>query len=131
MSGIDPAGLDALVEAVGRLGIDAVLVQYQAAEGRLDVSAGTTKPIVEIEVTEGGIDVVAPEQADSTPTEPDAFGIAGGPGNRTLNIRVLIDLLGRFFGRGGFAVGRGIVGRLRQCRKAQWNRYRSKENRGA
>ena len=35
--------------------------------------------VVEIEMAEGGIEIVAPEQADHPPAEPDAFRIAGGP----------------------------------------------------
>jgi hypothetical protein len=33
----------------------------QAAESGLDVGAGATKPVIQIEVTEGRIEVVAPQ----------------------------------------------------------------------
>lgn len=127
MGRIDPAGLDALVQAVGGFGIDTILVQNQAAKRRLDVSAGTAKTIVEIEVAKRCIDVVPPQQADRTATEPYAFGITRRTGNHALDISVLIDFLRRLFGWGGFAVGRGAVGRLRQRRGTQRRRRRSNE----
>ena len=41
------------------------------------MAAGAAEPVVEIEVAEGGIEIVEPHQADDAPAEPDAFGIAG------------------------------------------------------
>src|ERR1700675_5003089 len=69
-SRIDPARMDAAVQAIGRLRIDGVGVQYQAPERRLDVSAGTAEPVVEIEMAEGGIEIVTPQQADDPAAEP-------------------------------------------------------------
>lgn len=118
MGRVDPAGLNALVQAVRSFGIDAAFVQNQAAEGRLDVPAGAAKSIVKIEMAEGRVDIVAPEQADRPATKPDAFGITGGTGDRALDVGVLVDFLRRLLGGGGFAAGRGSVGRLRQGRTA-------------
>ena len=73
---IDPAGVDAAVEGFGHLGVDLAAKAGQAAEGRLDMAAGAAEPVVEIEMAERGIEVVAPHQADHAAAEPDAFGVA-------------------------------------------------------
>ena len=41
------------------------------------MAAGAAEPVVQIEVPERGIEVVAPHQADHAPAEPDAFGVSG------------------------------------------------------
>jgi len=105
---VNPAGMHPPIEAVGRLGIDRIGVQNQAPERRLDMPARAAKPVVEIEVTEGGIEVVAPKQADNAPAEPDAFRITGGPIQDMLSFGELIDFLrflGGVFGRRGLFVG--------------------------
>ena len=40
------------------------------------MAAGAAKAVIEIEMTEGGVEVVDPHQANHTSAEPDAFGIA-------------------------------------------------------
>ena len=60
----------------GRLGIDVALAD-QAAERRLDMAARAAEAVVEVEMAEGGIEIVAPEQVDHAPAQPDAFRIAG------------------------------------------------------
>jgi len=92
------------VQAPRHLVIDLSAEPGQAAKRRLDVSAGTTEAVVEIEVAKGGIEVVAPYQADHAAAEPDAFGVAGGPaddlgGLGQLGGLALVFLVG--FGRGG------------------------------
>lgn len=44
-----------------------ISLPHEATEGRLDVSARTAEAIVEIEVTESGVEIVAPEQCDYAP----------------------------------------------------------------
>jgi hypothetical protein len=75
--GIDPASVNAAVEGFGHLGVDLAAEAGQAAECRLDMPTGTAKPVVEIEVTKGGIEVVEPHQPYHAATEPDAFRVAG------------------------------------------------------
>ena len=75
---VDPAGMDPVIEAARHLVVDLGTEPGQAAETRLDVAAGAAKAVVEIEVAEGGIEVVQPHQADHAPAEPDAFRVAGG-----------------------------------------------------
>jgi hypothetical protein len=48
-------------------------------------------------MAEGGIEVVAPQQADDPPAQPNAFGIAGRPIENALGFGEFVDFLG-FFG---------------------------------
>jgi hypothetical protein len=74
---IDPAGVDAAVQRLGNLRVDLGAEPGQATERRLDVAAGATETVVEIEVAKCGVEVVEPHQAHDAAAEPDAFGIAG------------------------------------------------------
>ena len=65
------------VEAPRNLVVDRGAKPGQAAEGRLDMSARTAEAVIEIEMAEGGVEVVDPHQANHAAAEPDAFGIAG------------------------------------------------------
>src|SRR6185437_11138150 len=100
---IDPAGMGPAVEAFRHFGVDMTLAD-QAAERRLDMRARAAEAIVKVEMAEGGIEVVAPEQADHPAAEPDAFRIAGGTRQHARGVGDFIDLLLAFFG--------GVAGRL-------------------
>lgn len=67
--------MNAAVQAVRHLGIDRAET-HQTTEGGLNVAAGAAEPIIEIEVTERGVEIVAPHQRHNAAAEPDAFGIA-------------------------------------------------------
>ena len=69
--------MDAAVEGLGHLGVDLAAKAGQAAERRLDMAAGAAEPVVEVEVPERGVEIVAPHQADHAAAEPDAFGVSG------------------------------------------------------
>jgi hypothetical protein len=73
--GIDPASVDAVIQALLHLVIDLGAKPGQATEGRLHMTAGAAKTVVQVEVTEGGIEVIAPHQPNDTPPEPDAFWV--------------------------------------------------------
>jgi hypothetical protein len=45
------------------LGID-VSLPDQAAESGLDMSTWTTETVIKVEMAEGGVEIVAPQQAD-------------------------------------------------------------------
>src|SRR5215510_6589314 len=107
-AGVDPAAMHPPVEGVGGLGIDIALPD-DAAEGRLDVAGRAAEPVVQVEMAEGGIEIVAPEQADHPPAEPDAFRAAGGTAQKLLGLGKFVDLLWRIL---GLAAGGGLVGRL-------------------
>ena len=70
--------MNAVVQGIGDLGIDQGAKPGQAAEGRLDVAAGTAQPVVEVEMPERGVDVVEPHQAHHPAAKPDAFRVSGG-----------------------------------------------------
>ncbi len=95
------------VEGLGHLGIDLGAKPGQAAEGGLDVTAGTAEAVVEVEVPECGVDIVKPHQAHHPAAEPDAFRVASRA----------VDGLGSFGEFVGLAlivlghVGRGRAGR--------------------
>ena len=59
---IDPADVDAAIEGFGHFWIHLSAKAGQAAEGRLDMTAGAAEPVIEIEMTERGVEVVSPHQ---------------------------------------------------------------------
>ena len=72
--------------------------------------ARATKPVVQIEVPEGGIQVVAPHQHHDAAAEPDAFRVA----RRTINrLRRLNELVGLSLAVLGCGVRRALTGRGR------------------
>jgi hypothetical protein len=75
--GIDPAGVNAAVKCFGHLRIDLAAEAGQATKCRLDVPTGTAKPVVEIEVTKGGVEIVEPHQPHHATAKPDAFRVSG------------------------------------------------------
>ena len=77
----------------------------QAAERRLDVTAGTAEPVVKIEMPKSGVEIVEPHQADHAAAEPDAFRVSG----RAIDgLRGLDEFVGlALIVLGG--IGRGLV----------------------
>lgn len=84
--------MDAPVEGFSHLGINRRAEPHNTAECRLNVTAGATEPFVKIEMAERRIEIVAPHQADHTPSEPDAFGISCGAIDRLRRFYELIGL---------------------------------------
>jgi len=78
-------------QGFGSLGIDVSLPDH-AAEGRLDVAARTAEPIVQVEMAEGGVEIVAPEQAHDPPTQPNAFRKGGGTAQKPGGFGKLVGL---------------------------------------
>ena len=68
--------MNLVVQAPRHLVVDLSPKTGQAAEGGLDMAAGAAEPIIEIEVAEGGVEVVAPHQAHDASAEPDAFRVS-------------------------------------------------------
>lgn len=83
--------MDAAVQGFGNLGIDGRAESHHAAERRLDMAAGASEPLIEIEMAERGIEIVSPHQPNHTPAEPDAFRVSGGAVDR---LRRLYELVG-------------------------------------
>src|SRR5947209_6289665 len=55
---VDPASVHTAVQGLGDLGIDLGAEAGQTAERGLDVAAGAAETVVQIEVAEGGIEVI-------------------------------------------------------------------------
>src|SRR5207249_13157 len=125
-------GVDARVQALGRLGID-VSLPHDASKRCLDVPGRTAKPIIEIEMPEGGVEVVAPQQVDYPPTEPDAFRVAGRTGEHARGFGELVNLLFLVLG-GVILLRRRLLPRLRRllfaCRLSRCERDRRTDDRG-
>ena len=65
------------------------------------MSAGATEPVVEVEVAKGGIEIIAPEQADHPPAEPQTFRVGGRPAQELLGLGEFVELLLIILGLGG------------------------------
>jgi hypothetical protein len=100
--------MNMVVQALCHLVVDLRAESRQAPKGRLDVSAGATEPVIEVEMPEGSIEIVAPHQADDAAAEPDAFRIAGGA----------VEGLRRFNEFVGFVLAVRSVGRVTRGRLA-------------
>src|SRR5206468_4155027 len=64
-----------------------------ATECRLDVPSRAAEPVIEIEVAESGVEIVAPEQAYDFAAEPEAFGIGGRAAQHLFGLGIFVDLL--------------------------------------
>ena len=81
----------------------------EAAERRLDMAAGAAETVIEVEMTKGGVQIVAPHQADDAAAEPDAFRIAGPSIDRLCGFGEFIDLA-LIVARGVRRGGRALLG---------------------
>ena len=82
--------MNASVQRLGHLEIGVPLAD-QAAERRLDMPRRAAEAVVKIQMTECGIEVVAPEQINDAAAEPDAFGIGRGSAQYLGRLGKLID----------------------------------------
>jgi hypothetical protein len=120
-SRIDPTGLGQIVQAIRSLVIDLREKAGQAAERGLDVAARAAKPVVKIDVAEGGIEVIPVHQLNRPTAEPNTFGVAGrtvdGAGSfGELVSSLLVLALGGFLGGvGGLGGGLALIGRRRSA----------------
>lgn len=83
-------------------------MEQETAERRLDMGGGASEAIVKIKMAEGGVQIVAPKQADDPAAQPYTFRIARGTIYGLLSLGKFIDFLCLFLTVGG----RGLVGRL-------------------
>jgi len=101
--------MDVVSEAVRHLVVDLGDETGQAAEGRLDMPARAAKTVVEIDVAEGGVEVVDKDQLHDASPKPDAFGISGGTVDGLRRFDKLVGLVLVFLGGIGRIVGRGLA----------------------
>lgn len=78
------------VERVRGLWIDAALPDH-AAESLLQMGGWAAKSVVKVEVAEGGIEVVAPEEAHDPSSEPHAFWITRWTGDLPAGFSELVS----------------------------------------
>lgn len=107
-SRVNPAGVDATVQGLSNLGVNRRTEADQASERRLDMAARAAKPVVEIEVPEGGIEVIAPHQSHHAAAKPNALRIAGRAVDSLGCFREFVDFTLTVLGN----VGWGLFGRL-------------------
>ena len=96
-AGVEPAGMHPAIQAVGGFGVDMAL-PHQTAESGLNMGAWAAKAVVKVEVAEGGVEVVAPQQAHHPAAKPDAFRIARRPAQQARGFRDLVDAFLAFLG---------------------------------
>jgi hypothetical protein len=72
---------------------------HEAPERRLNVAAGAAKPVIQIEVAERGVEIVAPHQNHHAAPEPDAFRVSGRAIDSLRSLDEFIGLALTVFGR--------------------------------
>src|SRR5262245_35603277 len=91
---IDPAGVHPSGKAFGlRIRI---AQPDNATERSLDVARRATKPVVQLHMPEGRVEIVAVKQPDRAPAKPDALRLAGRTVQQLGRFGNLIHLLGVF-----------------------------------
>lgn len=96
------------VEGFGDLRIDGCAETHDAAERSLDVATRAAKPLVQIEMTEGRIEIVAPHQADHAPPQPDTLRVSGRAVDGLCCFHELVSLALAFLG----CIARSLLGRV-------------------
>ena len=99
-----------------RLRVD-ISLPDQTAERGLDMGARAAEAVIKVQVAEGRVEIVAPEQVDHAAAEPDALRVAGRPGQKARCLGDLVDLFLGFLGCvGGWFLrfGRLAVSALRE-----------------
>ena len=101
---VQPAGVHPAIEALGGFGVDVALAD-QAAEGGLDMRRRAAKPVVKVEMAEGGVQ--SSRQSSLTTRRPSQThsGLPAGPVSRreaSANSSIFFWLSLAFFSAGGF-----------------------------
>jgi hypothetical protein len=102
--------VNAVIQALWNLVVDLPAKTRQAAEGRLDMAARAAEPVIEIEVPEGGVEVVTPHQTHNAAAEPDAFRVPGRAIEDLLRLDEFIGLALIILGRVGRIGSRRLGG---------------------
>lgn len=96
--------MNLVIQAFLHLVVDLGAKASQAAEGRLNMAAGTAKAVIKIEVAKSRVEVVAPHQPHDAPSKPDTFRVAGRTVDRLRGfsefIRPALVIFGGIGGRG-------------------------------
>jgi hypothetical protein len=95
---VDPAGMNTSAQAFRCFGVDGAKA-HEAPERRLNVAAGAAEPVVQIEMAERGVEIVAPHQNHHAAAEPDAFRVSGRAIDRLRRLDEFIGLALTVLGR--------------------------------
>jgi hypothetical protein len=106
-AGVDPAGMNTSAQAFRCFGVDGAKA-HETPERRLNVAARAAKTVVKVEMTERGVEIVAPHQDHHPAAEPDAFRVSGRAIDGLRRLDEFVGLALTVFGR----IGR----RSRACR---------------
>ena len=90
--------MDAGQDILRRLRIDDRALFHDATESRLDMSAGATEAVIQVDVAEGRIEIVLEEAVHDAAADPYAFRIAGGTGHLLGHFGKIVQPLGVFLG---------------------------------
>ena len=101
--------MNAATQRIGRLGVDRSEPD-QAAECCLNVSTRTAEAIVEIEMTKGRVQVIAPHQDNHTAAEPNAFRISGRAVDDACGFNEFVSFALAVFGASAAFVGLAAAG---------------------
>jgi hypothetical protein len=101
--------MNASTQGFRLLGVDGPKA-HEAPECRLNVAAGAAEAIIEVEMTERGVEIVAPHQHHDAAAEPDAFRVTGRTVDRLRRLDELIRLALIVASRIGWSglAGRGL-----------------------
>ena len=91
--------MNAVAKASRHLVVDLRAEPGQAAKRGLDMPARTAEPVVEVEMTECGVEIVAPHQDHHAAAKPDAFRISGRAVDGLGRLDELVGLALIVFGR--------------------------------
>ena len=110
--------MNLVVQAPCHLVVDLSANPGQTAEGRLDMAAGAAESIVEIEVAEGGVEVVAPPQAHDASAEPDTFRVSARAVDRLGRLDEFVGFPLIILGGVGLIAGGRLAGLILRGRAA-------------
>jgi hypothetical protein len=91
--------MDPAIEGFGDLRVNGRAKPHHTAECRLNMPPGAAEPLIEIQMTERGVEIVTPHQAYHTPPKPDTFRISCGTVDGLRGFNEFVGLALAFLGR--------------------------------
>src|SRR5438105_13689493 len=78
------------MKSFGRFPIDVSLAN-EATECRLNMDRRAAEPVVEVEMTEGGVEIVPIQKTNNPAAKPHAFRIGGGAAEEPFSFGKFVD----------------------------------------
>jgi len=104
--------MNPVVQALLHLVVDLRTKSSQAAERGLNMPTGAAEPVVQIEVTKGCVEVVAPHQSNDAPAKPNTFRVSRRTIDRLRSFDEFVGLALAVLGCIGWGGGR-LAGLIR------------------